>query len=100
MLYVDECPHGEGYLPHLRRLVVCARPEAEVIVRKITTDAEAREARFLGSPTVRVEGRDVDPGAADRADFALACRIYRAEDEVTGTPPDIWVIQALSRTAE
>jgi hypothetical protein len=53
--------------------------EAEVELREVTSDDEARELAFPGSPTIRVEGRDVDPaGAAARP--ALTCRIYRLPD--------------------
>jgi hypothetical protein len=33
----------------------------------------------LGSPTVRANGVDVEPGAEERRDFAFSCRIYRSE---------------------
>ena len=37
----------------------------------------AKRLRFLGSPTVRIDGRDVEPGAGHRDDFVLACRVFR-----------------------
>lgn len=97
LLYVDGCPHGENYVPDLRRLVARARPGADVTVRRIAGDAEARATRFVGSPTVRVDGHDVEPGADERTDYAMACRLYRSEDGVHGTPPDDWVRDALRR---
>ena len=39
--------------------------------REVRTPAEARELGFPGSPTVRVAGRDVEPGAEAREDFGL-----------------------------
>ena len=38
---------------------------------------EAEQHRLLGSPSVRVGGRDVEPGADERESFIFACRIYR-----------------------
>ena len=52
---------------------------AEVEVREVTTQAEADELAFPGSPTIRVDGRDVDPdGARERP--SLTCRIYHLPD--------------------
>ena len=47
--------------------------------REVFTHDEAEALRFPGSPTIRVDGRDIDPeGAAARP--ALTCRIYRLPD--------------------
>lgn len=55
--------------------VLRAGEEAGVIValteRVVETEDEARSLRMPGSPTVRVEGRDVEPGAEAREDFGL-----------------------------
>ena len=52
---------------------------------------------FLGSPTVRVDGRDVEPGAEQRQDFGMKCRLYATPDGLRGTPPDQWALDALSQ---
>jgi hypothetical protein len=50
-----------------------------VEIREVRTQEEAEALRFPGSPTIRVDGRDVDPaGAAGRP--ALNCRIYELPD--------------------
>jgi hypothetical protein len=38
---------------------------------QIETEAQAVEARFLGSPTVQVNGRDIEPDARASRDFGL-----------------------------
>jgi len=49
--------------------------DVEVQVREVTTHEEAERLRFPGSPTILVDGRDVDPeGAVGQP--ALNCRIY------------------------
>jgi hypothetical protein len=37
----------------------------------VETPEQAEALAFLGSPTVRVDGRDVEPEARDRQDFGL-----------------------------
>jgi hypothetical protein len=95
LLYFDGCPSYEELLPRLRELVTKVRPDAEVELRRIETSEEAEHERFLGSPTVRVDGADIDPDAARRTDFGLECRLYRSEGAVSGTPPDAWIEAAL-----
>jgi hypothetical protein len=78
-LYWDGCPSH----PEARQLlddVLAERDlDAEVKVHEVLTQAEAEELRFPGSPTIRVDGRDIDPDGAS-ARPALNCRIYRKPD--------------------
>lgn len=95
LLYFDGCPSHERFAPRLRQLVSDAGLDAEVIERAVETHEEAEAERFLGSPTVRIDGRDVDPTAHDRTDFGLKCRLYRYEGGQSGEPPEEWVRAAL-----
>jgi hypothetical protein len=51
----------------------------EIELREVHDQDEAEELRFPGSPTIRVDGRDVDPAGA-ASPPALTCRVYRLED--------------------
>jgi hypothetical protein len=53
--------------------------EVEIEVREIFTQDEAVELAFPGSPTIRVDGLDVDPAGAALPP-ALTCRVYRLPD--------------------
>jgi DNA-binding transcriptional ArsR family regulator len=97
ILYFDGCPGHEPLLPSLRELA--AGHGAELEHRHIQTLEEAEQARFLGSPSVRVNGVDVEPGAAERADFGLKCRLYRSPDGQSGLPPRDWIERALRDAA-
>lgn len=62
----------------------------------LVEDAESAERlRFPGSPTIRVGGRDVEPGADAREGFALSCRVYATAEGRAGLPPRAWVRAAL-----
>ena len=95
LLYFDGCPNYESLAPRLRELATRVGVSAEVRLRRVESDEEARGLRFLGSPTVRVDGRDVERGAEERDGYALQCRLYRTANGVTGTPPDDWILEAL-----
>ena len=97
ILYFSDCPSYERLLPRLRELVAQAGGDpAAIHTRRVETAEAAEHARFLGSPTVRVDGRDVDPGAAERDDFGLKCRIYRSEEGQSPVPPERWIQAALT----
>ena len=97
ILYFDGCPNHEALLPHLRALLRASGASTDVeLVRVEDADAAERE-RFLGSPTVRIDGHDVEPGADQRTDFGLKCRLFATPDGLRGMPADEWVLAALRR---
>lgn len=97
LLYFDECPH---YAELLQRVVVLLRAggaAGSVRLRRVPDEQTAQQERFLGSPTVRIDGRDVEPGAGERVDFGLRCRLYATADGPVPMPPDEWIVDALAR---
>lgn len=97
ILYFEGCPSFAKLLPRLRELVLESGGDPDQIgLRAVETFDAAEAAGFLGSPTVRVDGMDVDPGAGDRDDFGLKCRVYRSEEGQAQTPPEAWIRTALA----
>jgi hypothetical protein len=95
VLYTEGCPHYDALLPRLQRLVEEAGLRPDLHLVRVDNPEQARRLRFLGSPTVRVNGRDVEPDAAARADVGLGCRLYRGPDGFRGTPTDAELRAAL-----
>jgi hypothetical protein len=100
LLYFDGCPNHEALVPHLEQLLRAAKLPAKIQLRKIADDNTAQRERFLGSPSVRVDGKDIEPGAEERDDFGLKCRLYRSPSGLVGTPRDDWLLQALGRASK
>ena len=84
-------------LPAVRPGPVGLDPEIRVL--DVPDQDAAERLRFLGSPTIRVGGRDVDPRAEERSDYALSCRVFRTETGIAGQPDERWVRDALLREA-
>lgn len=79
LLYWDGCPSTPEAEELLRDVLQQRGVEPEIERREIATQEEAEAARFPGSPTIRVDGRDVDARGAG-ATPALTCRIYHLPD--------------------
>jgi len=78
-LFWRDCPSHPEARELLRDVLQERGVDAEIVEREVLTQDEAEELAFPGSPTIRVDGRDVDPaGAASRP--ALTCRIYHLPD--------------------
>jgi hypothetical protein len=99
ILHFDGCPNHDGLEAHVRSLLGHAGIDLPVIERSIESEAQAEAERFLGSPTIRVNGVDVDPAAAGRDAYGLTCRVYATEDGLRGTPPDDWILAAVRRVS-
>jgi hypothetical protein len=94
LFYWRGCPS----YPEAQRLVVeaLAGHDAEVELHEVHTDKEATALRFPGSPTIRVDGRDIDPAGADSPP-ALTCRIYHLPDgRVSPLPAREQLLEALA----
>jgi hypothetical protein len=95
-----DCPARELAISSVDEAIFATGVPARVEMIDVVTDDQAQRRRFLGSPTVRVDGRDVDPWAEGRSDFSLSCRIYRTERGLAGAPDESWIRTALLRAAE
>ena len=95
VLYTRDCPNYAGALALVERVRAELDIDAELRTSLIGDLAAAERARFPGSPTIRVDGRDVEPGSEPPAEISLACRLYRLEHRFAGQPAERWVRDAL-----
>jgi hypothetical protein len=65
LLMSPGCGNGEKALALLRELLASLAPGASLETVLVTSNEEAARLRFPGSPTVRVDGRDIDPSPPD-----------------------------------
>jgi hypothetical protein len=69
-----------------------------VVVREIGTEVDATRERFVGSPTIRVDGVDVRPPVGEP--FGLTCRVYHRRDGRISPTPDPADVRDALRAAE
>ena len=99
ILFFAGCPNYEKARELAERASAAAGVAPELLLTEVTSPAEAERLRFLGSPSVRVNGRDVEPDADDRETFVLACRLYRTDAGVSAQPAEEWIRAALATKA-
>ena len=68
VLYFDGCPSTDALVPRLRDLLAQLGATDRHELRRVETIGDAERERFLGSPSVRVDGYDIEPGAHKRTD--------------------------------
>lgn len=98
VFYFDGCPGAAPALAAVNE-VVERFDLRDVDVRLIAVGGagEAEALRFLGSPSIRVDGVDVETGADAKAGFALRCRLYAVGGGIQKVPPTSWIESALRR---
>lgn len=94
VLAFEGCPHASEALELARRVAAEMRPAPEV--RRIDVGRHESEAmRFLGSPSIRVDGRDIEPGSDDRREYAFGCRLHATSFGLRPLPDERWLREAL-----
>lgn len=88
LLWWSGCPSWEQALELVREVMAEAGLDPDAIEsREVATDESAAEERFVGSPTIRVAGRDIQSPGQDEP-VGLTCRIYRRRDGRISPLPD------------
>lgn len=102
ILYFAGCPHHAAARELVARVAAELGTSPDVRMIEVESADMAERLRFIGSPTIRVNGQDIEPDAHDRTHYALACRVYRSDAGVSGIPEPRLLRAALigNRTSE
>jgi hypothetical protein len=101
LLYVPDCAHYPSAVQQLREVLWGEGIRAEINEVIVRDTKAAEEYRFRGSPTIRINGRDIAGESHSPLSFVLACRIYSGTKEA-GVPSLEMMQRAVSaaRTGE
>ena len=99
LLHIDDCPNWQEVLGEIRDLLSEKGLEDEVELIRVTSSREAERLQFPGSPTIRVNGEDVDPDVPSSG-FELPRRVYEVDGELQERPPREWIDAALDEASE
>ena len=99
VLYVAECPSRPAAVKLVRDVLISEGVGAEIRELLVTDETMATDLAFFGSPTIRINGRDVVVEPSRGKAFALSCRLYPDSAEI-GLPPVEMVRRAVVETRE
>ena len=88
LLWWEGCPSWKRTLEDLQAAAAEAGLDLDrIVVREIADDAHAEAEHFVGSPTIRVDGRDILPSGEGETP-SLTCRVYHLRDGRVSPTPD------------
>ena len=99
LLWFADCPNHEPARELLREVVSELAPGTPIDDVDASDPEVAAAHRFPGSPTIRVDGRDIQPGFVDPGDYTPRCRVYWTDDGLRGMPERRWIEVALAGEA-
>jgi hypothetical protein len=100
LLYMRDCPN---HLPTVETITAVLRERgfpADITEIEIDSADQAIRFAFPGSPTVRIDGRDVEPDVVLPMHFGLSCRSYVVNGRRQGVPDREWIRQAIDNKGE
>jgi hypothetical protein len=95
LLHFDGCPNSGLARERIEKALRAERLEGSIVEHLVEDQASALAARFLGSPSIRINGLDVEPEARDRVGYGLACRTYQNDSTQEGAPATAVIRAAL-----
>jgi len=96
LFYFDSCPSYLTALENAREALRLEGLPEDVEMIAVESDADAQAKRFIGSPTIRINGVDVEGTRAEENGYGFGCRIYANNGASAGWPSVEKVRQALT----
>jgi len=91
VLVSEDCPHRVPTLHLVRDVLQQLNVDSSIDEIAVSNLEQARRLRFLGSPTILIDGLDVEPERRTDTNFGMSCRLYGR----SGTPPRAMVLSAI-----
>lgn len=96
ILYVPECPHLGETLANINEVLRTEGVHSEIEHVAITDAQSAEATRFHGSPSIRINGLDIEGEMSESKNFGMNCRLYPGETR-QGVPPKGMIQAAVRR---
>lgn len=84
LLYFEGCPSWKTALHYLNEILCEQNIDLEIQLTHVSTNEEAERCKFPGSPTIRVNQKDLFP--TEQSNYALGCRVYQTAEGFKGSP--------------
>lgn len=95
LLFFEGCPNHEPAERLLREVIAAMDVDAEIILIDVLNNDDAIAKKFLGSPSIRIDGSDLELEEDESTLYSMRCRVYRGEKGLSGIPPAHLIRDAL-----
>ncbi len=95
LYYFDGCPSYQQALANLKKALRLEGLPEDVAMIHVEGPEEAQTKRFIGSPTIRIDGVDVEGTDAEKKGYGYGCRIYSENGGSAGWPSIQRILLAL-----
>lgn len=94
LLYLEGCPNAEPAYQQLKECLDQENVNESIVRTQISDEAEAARFHFLGSPSIQIDGEDIESLRQGDSAF-FGCRIYDAASNQPGVPSREMMIAAI-----
>jgi hypothetical protein len=100
LLWFEGCPNHEAAEALLRTTMTEMGLDAAIHRIEVPDEATGIVVGFPGSPTIRIDGEDIEPGFQACDDCTPRCRVYATNEGLRGVPEAAWLRAALEKAAK
>ena len=93
--WFEGCPNHRVARRLLQQALEARAFNGEIQEIDVGDPAVANRYRSPGSPTIRINGHDIEPGYQDPGEYAPRCRLYMTSAGLVGVPDRRWIEEAL-----
>ena len=100
ILWFKGCPNHHAARALVEEVLREQDIEATIETVEVPDLETGERVRFPGSPTIRVDGKDVEPGYEDTGDYTPRCRVYMTPQGYKGVPDRAWIYETIKVARE
>ncbi len=86
LFYFEGCPSWKDAEKNLKAALKGFSIPDPIHFIRVDNNEDVIRNRFIGSPTIRINGLDVDPAARDIREYSMSCRVYNIDGALSGWP--------------
>ncbi len=95
ILFIEGCPGYKFTKEFIEDIIANETIDVEITLIRLDNDEDARRLQFIGSPTVRVDGMDVEKNLSKTKDYSLKSRLYFIEGKASAYPSKSMIRNAI-----
>jgi hypothetical protein len=95
LLHIPDCPNARIAARLLKEILHEHGLPQKIAEVSLTDFAQAEALAFPGSPTIRIDGKDVDPAFPEQRFRGLSCRTYIVDGKRQGFPSHAMISLAI-----